>query len=217
MKHSPCWILKLAFFILFPGLVLACVKDSTATVNRVRLKPVGFLQRHDAAVQDLLAQSSGDSLSPERREALKTCITAAFDFEELSRLSLDAHWLERTEPERREFVRVSTGIVREENFDRFLQYYREGKIDYQEENIDSTETAATVKALVTFEKGEQVDIGYSLHLVDAQWRVYDLSIDGASTVDGKRRQYARYIKKHSFEKLIQQLHKRLDRLTSGMN
>ena len=210
MKHSLNWKLELACLMLFSTLSLASTQDSTATTDKLRPTPMAFLQGHDARVQDVLAQSPGDSLSAKLRQKVKDHINAAFDFEELSRLSLGEHWEARSETERAEFVQVFSGIIEEQNFDNFLRYYREGKIDYQEEKIDSAK--ATVSALVPLEKGEAVDIIYYLHLVEDQWRVYDLVIEDTSTANGNRRRYARYIKKHSYEKLIQKLNEQLDRL-----
>ena len=47
----------------------------------------------------------------------------------------------------------------------------------------------------------------------ASWRIYDLAIDGAGTAAGNRRQYARYIERHSFEKLLQRLKSQLESLS----
>ena len=59
---------------------------------------------------------------------------------------------------------------------------------------------------------EEIEITYLLHEEGNRWRVYDLVVDGASTADGHRRRHARYIEKHSYEKLLLQLQKQLDRL-----
>ena len=66
------------------------------------------------------------------------------------------------------------------------------------------------------EKDDQIEITYHLHRPpDGPWLVYDLAVDGASTADGNRRRYARYIKKQSYEALIEQLQRQLDKLVGG--
>ena len=106
-------------------------------------------------------------------------------------------------------TKTFSGIIREQNFDSFLRYYREGKITYQSEEVENGN--AVVTAAVPLER-EQVEIVYKMHLVEKAWRVYDLVIDGVSTAEGNRRRYARYIEKKGYERLIAQLDKQLDRL-----
>lgn len=180
-----------------------------APPNAGPLGPIAFLQAHDAKVQNLLKQNPTDPLPPAIRQDLKRQINAVFDFRELSRLALGTYWDRRSEAERATFVRTFTDIIEQKNFDSFLRYYREGKFNYQKEEV--TGAKATVKAMVPL-KQEQISILYLMHQVGGQWRVYDLVIDDVSTADGYQRQYSRYIEKYSYEKLLEQLKKQLDRL-----
>ena len=136
--------------------------DSTVTS---RSTPIALLRAHDARVKEILAQSSGDSLSPELRTRIKKEINEIFDFAELSRLALGDYWKERSKEERTHFVETFTGIIEEQNFDNFVRYYREGKIDYQEEIIEGDK--ARVRAQVPL-KREQIEIEYLMHLVDGR-------------------------------------------------
>ena len=171
--------------------------------------PIAFLQDRDARAQKLLAQSPNDSLSAQLRARIKEHINEVFDFAELSRLALGDHWEERSSAERTHFVETFSAIIQEQNFDNFLRYYREGRIDYQSEAIEADK--ATVKAQIPL-KREKIQIEYLLRIVDGQWRIYDLVIDGVSTAEGNRRRYARYIEKNTYGKLIEQLDKQLARL-----
>jgi phospholipid transport system substrate-binding protein len=215
MKYGPPGRLELASVLLLSALSCASAQDSTATPQNAPPTPLAILLAHDARSREILARASGDSLSPKLQQQFKSHINTAFDFDELSRLSLGAHWAQRSTDERAEFAQLFSAIIKEQNFDRFRDYYRKDNIAYQEEKIDGPQS--TVTALIPLEKGDQIEILYHLHLVDNQWRIYDLAVDGASTVDGNRRRYGRYIKKNSYAKLIQQLQKQLDRLTSTNN
>jgi phospholipid transport system substrate-binding protein len=171
--------------------------------------PIAFLLSHDAEVKAILAQAPQDTLAAEQRDLIKKRINSAFDFAELGRLALGTHWEACTAAERAHFISLFSGIVEEQNFDSFLRYYREGNIDYKSQELNGDR--ATVVASIPL-KRESVEIVYNLHRVDDHWRIYDLSIDGASTAEGNRRRYARYIEKNSYDKLIQQLDKQLKRL-----
>ncbi len=173
--------------------------------------PTTFLRSLDAKVQTIVRAEGADTLSADDNVRVRTLINGAFDFEELSRLSLGDHWDERSAAERAEFVGIYQGIIERRNFDIFVQYYREGDINYVAEAIDDA-GRARVEAQVPL-KRETKQIVYSLHqLAEADWRIYDLSIDGASTVDGNRRTYGRYIARHSFEKLLERLRAQLTQL-----
>ncbi len=171
--------------------------------------PIAFLKNHDAKVQAVLAAAPADSLPPTVQEDLKKHINAAFDFRQLSRLALGDYWQSRSPAERDHFAATFSSIIREQNFDSFSRYYREGEIRYESAEVQAD--AAVVQALAPV-RAEEIEIEYKLHRVEGVWRIYDLVIDGVSTAEGNRRRYARYIEKNGYDKLIAQLDKQLARL-----
>ena len=175
--------------------------------------PIAFLKRHDAQVQAILAEAPADSLPPAVREEIKQHINAAFDFRELSRRALGDYWEKRSPVERDHFAATFSSIIREQNFDSFSRYYREGEIRYEAAEVQGD--TAVVQALVPV-RDAQIAIEYKLHRVEGVWRIYDLVIDGVSTAEGNRRRYARYIEKNGYEKLIAQLDKQLARLREAV-
>ena len=212
MKYACRNGVKLACLLLSCALCIASAQEGLPTTEDTLSKPLDVLREHDARSREILALSSSDSLSPELRQQFKSHINTAFDFQELSRLSLGSHWTERSPDERAEFTRLFSAIIKEQNFDRFLEYYRKDDIAYREGNLGADK--ATVKALIPLDQGDQIEIIYHFRRTDNQWLIFDLAIDGASTAKGNRRRYGRYIEKHSYAKLILQLQKQLDRLTS---
>ncbi len=194
-----------------PAMTLAAPNE-TAVVAPV--DAISFLKQHDAEVQAILAEATADTLPPALRENIKGHINAAFDFPELSRLALGAHWQERTPEDRDHFIQTFSGIIEEQNFDSFVQYYREGKITYESAERDGDATVVVAKVPL---QREEIEIVYKLHQVQKAWRVYDIVIDGVSTAEGNRRRYARYIEKKGYEKLIAQLDKQLARLRQTRN
>ena len=181
-------------------------------------------QVHGLRVNEVWQEADGVHLHPGRHRIFHVTpgklddrcvdigqVDEAFDFEELSRLSLGDHWGQRSEAERAEFVTVFSSIISEKNFNSFVDYYRDGDIVYDREEIQPPR--ASVHATVPLE-AETVGITYRLLRHAQSWRVYDLVIDDVSTADSNRRQYARYIDKHSFEKLMSRLKKQLAKLES---
>lgn len=171
--------------------------------------PLRFLVAHASEVRKLLASSPGDTLPPRLRKPVSEMINSAFDFQELSRLTLGSHWEERTPEERAEFVSVYRGIVEKRNFDSFVKFYREGKIEYLTEEISGK--MASVEARIPVNR-ELFDLTYRLHRIDDRWRIYDLVLDDVSTADGNRKMYSRYLAKHSYAELVERLKSQLARL-----
>lgn len=171
-----------------------------------------FLQAHDARVRAVVLRAPTDSLSTAEREQVRALISDAFDFRELSRQSLSQVWEARTETERDEFVQVYRGIIERRNLDMFVSYHRDGGISYTGEEI-ADDGRAVVLAEVPLKKEKKV-IAYSLHRSgsDRQWRIYDLTVDGAGTVAGNRRAWTRFISRHSYEQLLERLRKQLTSL-----
>lgn len=193
MKH----LLVSAALLLYSTIVFATEQAETEAV-----KPITFLQVHDAEARDILAQTAGDSLLAKQRQQIKGHINSAFDFAELSKLALGEHWDGRSQEERAQFVGTFGDIIAEQNFNNFVDYYRDGKIVYQGQEVDRDKAVVRAQAPA---KREAVDITYLLHRKEGQWRVYDLVIDDASTVEGYRKRYSRYLKKKPFGQLMERL------------
>jgi phospholipid transport system substrate-binding protein len=185
--------------------------DDMAT-PQVQSSPTTFLEDHDARVRAVVLRDPTDSLTTAERGHLRTLIGEAFDFRELSRQSLGDIWEARTEAEHDEFVRVYRGIIERQNLDMFVRYHRGGGISYTGEEI-AADGRAVVLAEVPLRQEKKV-ISYALHrpATDGEWRIYDLAVDGASTVNGNRRKWTRFIARNSYEQLVERLHKMLANL-----
>ena len=173
-----------------------------------------FLQDHDARVREIVL-AHPDTLPAADRNRVQALINEAFDFRELARLSLGDHWSERSDEERREFVRLFRAIIERRNFDLFVRYHREGRIAYTSEELD--EAGRTVVRAEVPLRRETRQIAYFLHRPQTDagkgaWRIYDLAVDGAGTAAANRRSYSRYIARHSYPELLDALRRQLDRL-----
>lgn len=195
-------------------LTLCAASASTTTTPDSVIAPTDFLRGHDERMRAVVLRDTSVALSEVEREQVRGMINEAFDFTELSRQSLGEVWDVRTDAERSEFVSVNRGIIERSNLDLFVRYYRGGGITYVGEEIGE-DGRAVVHGQVNV-KGEAKAISYALHRPDGgDWRIYDLTVDGAGTVDGNRRVWTRYIKRHSYEKLLERLRKKLASLEAS--
>jgi phospholipid transport system substrate-binding protein len=147
----------------------------------------------DTPVSEL--RSSG---LPERALGL---IHVRFDFPELTRRALGPHWRSLEPGEQREFVDAFTHR-RLVAYGRTVRASGDEKVDFTRERLDGS--FATVETRVLSSSGE-VPIEYRMHLVDGQWRVYDMVIEHVSIVNNYRAQFERVIARSSVQGLLQRI------------
>ncbi len=145
-----------------------------------------------------------------RRQLLEETIGGRFDFEEMSRRSLAAHWRNRSEEERREFVELFQGLLSNTYAERIENYAGE-TVNYLGERIRNG--FAEVQTTIVSPKG-QLSLDYRMMLKEGRWGVYDVVADGVSLVRNYRGQFDRIIRNHSYEELVKRLRERSDTIES---
>ena len=135
----------------------------------------------------------------ERRELLRSVISARFDFAEMARRSLGAEWRRLTPSQQQQFVELFTDLLRDAYVGEIESYEGE-KVAYARESQE--ERFAAVQTILQSPDGREYSIEYRLHLIDKEWKVYDVVIENVSIVNNYRSQFARIINKSSYEGLI---------------
>lgn len=136
---------------------------------------------------------------PERALAL---IFGRFDFTEMTRRSLGAHWTPLAASEQREFVDAFTQRLLMA-YGRSVRASGNEQIQYEREAIDRDQ--ATVETRVVSGGNDKMEIGYRMHSVEGQWKVYDMVIDRVSLIENYRAQFERVIARSSVKELLQRM------------
>ena len=147
------------------------------------------------------------SKTKERREQLKQILFARFDFTEMAKRALGANWRRRTPNEQEEFVRLFTELL-ERAYTDTIESYTDERIVYVSERLDGS--YADVNSKIFTAKGEEFSINYKAHLVNGEWRVYDVIVENISMVNNFRSQFNRVIANSSYEELIRRLRDKAD-------
>jgi phospholipid transport system substrate-binding protein len=135
-------------------------------------------------------------------EKARQLVFSRFDFSEMTKRSLGAHWKSMDQREQREFIAAFT--------QRLLVFYGKSvrstgneKIQFTREVRDGQQ--ASVETQVISGNGDQTPIDYRLRDVDGQWMVYDVVIDSVSLVNNYRSQFERVIAKSSVQDLLRRM------------
>lgn len=124
-----------------------------------------------------------------------------FDFSELTRQTLGRHWSALSSAEQREFVDALTQKLLVA-YGRSVRASGDEKVEFKGE--EQKGDLANVETKVVSSNGE-LAIDYRLHLVNGQWKVYDMVIDQVSIVNNYRAQFDRVIAKSSVQDLLQKI------------
>lgn len=138
----------------------------------------------------------------ERIERLKDVINPLFDYDEMARRTLAAHWHRRTPAEQEEFARLFRAFLARIYSDR-VDLYGGEQIVLGSETVD--QEFAEVESKIIGAKGEESLAIYRLKRTDGRWKVYDAVVENISIVNNYRSQFDRVISKSSYEELKKML------------
>ncbi|MGO9612130.1 MAG: phospholipid-binding protein MlaC [Dissulfurispiraceae bacterium] len=142
------------------------------------------------------------SKAEQRRAAIREVVGERFDFEEMSKRTLALNWQKRTAEERTEFVSLFSDLL-ERSYINKIESYTDEKIIYGDESVDAD--YATVKSKIITKRNVDVPIEYKLIKKGAQWKVYDVVIEGVSLVNNYRNQFNMIIRTKSYQELVNRL------------
>jgi phospholipid transport system substrate-binding protein len=142
------------------------------------------------------------SRDQERRKLIRSAVDERFDWEEMARRSLARYWDQRTDQEKKEFVRLF-GELLERTYMNKVEGYSGEKVQYEGETLESE--YAVVKVKIVTRKNVDIPVDYRLHKKGNDWFVYDISIEGVSLVNNYRTQFNSIISQSSYENLVRKL------------
>lgn len=140
----------------------------------------------------------------ERLKRLEGAIGERISYWELAKRSLGPKWKELSEKDRQEFVGLFAQLLRDVYADRIFQYTDE-QVEYLSERRDGD--YAEVKTNL---RGSKVNVPVSYRLLNQSgvWQVYDVVIDGVSTVNNYRGQFTKILQTSSYDTLLERLRKK---------
>ncbi len=133
---------------------------------------------------------------------LREIVYPLFDFEEMAKRSLGAHWRRLDPQQQKEFASLFRELLEKTYADK-IGLYEGQKVAYTGEVLDKD--YAEVDTKVIGKKGEAFSVNYKLQRVDGKWRIYDVVAENISLVNNYRSQFNRVIVNSSFEELMKRL------------
>lgn len=190
-----------AVVLLSVGATPAAAGEATDSVRGTINEVIRILEN-----QELKKPGRAD----ERRRLLEKVIGARFNYEEMAKRTLGAHWAKLSEVERQEFVGLFTSLLTNTYADKITGYSGE-QVHYLNERLEGE--YAEVRTKVVSGKAE-IPLDYRLLNQSSKWRVYDVIVDGVSLVNNYRGQFTKILRSSSYADLIDQLRKKSEKIKS---
>ncbi len=106
-----------------------------------------------------------------------------------------------SETDRQEFVGLFARLLRDVYASQIFKYTDE-QVEYLNERLDGQYAEVKTKL-----KGSKVNVPVNYRLLNQSgiWQVYDVVVDGVSTVNNYRRQFSKILQTSSYETLLEHL------------
>lgn len=149
----------------------------------------------------------GEENTGKRREKLRGTINKRFSFAKMSQLSLARHWKKRTDQEKKDFIALF-GQLLEDTYVSKIESYTDEKVVFDKELIKKKKAQISTKIVTDT---VEIPIDYRMYLTKSgEWMVYDMVIEGVSLVGNYRTQFDQILQKDSYEKLVEDLKKKIN-------
>jgi phospholipid transport system substrate-binding protein len=192
MMKPFCHLVVLSLLMFFADPLTSMAGPPTDQIKATVDNAVGLLRdSRDKAVA-----------TQDRRDQLREILFTRFDFSEMARRALGAHWRRRTATEQQEFVQLFTELL-ERQYAGIIESYTDEKIVYVSERTDGA--FAEVNSKIFTAKGQELSINYKAQLAGQEWKVYDVIAEEISMVNNFRSQFNRVISSPSYDELVRRL------------
>jgi len=190
---------------MFGGLLLALVLFAGAA--RAAEDPVALVRKtSDRVLADVTAHKKELEKDPSGIYRLvQGTVLPYFDFHFMTRSAVGRYWRSASEAQREDLTRQFQELLVRTYATALLNYSGQ-PIKYPPVRILPGDTRVKIPTLIeTGSGGPPIPIDYRLYLTDAGWKVYDVTVNGASLVTSYRSSFASEVRRGGVDGLIQTL------------
>lgn len=197
--------MKHAIKTLLASVLLASMQLVSMSLSLAEDSPAKMVVETSETVRALLAKENGSNTDAVRAE-VQQVLYPRFDFTRMTALAVGKYWKQATPEQKTALSDEFRALLTRTYFSTMLRY-RDAKLNVKPDPVLANDgKEATVKSDVTVANAQQpVLIDYVLYRTDAGWKVFNVSVEGASLVTVYRNQFAEEINKGGLDGLIQSL------------
>jgi len=186
------------FLAFAPPGALAADETPDAMVKRIADEVVAIVKTD----KDLQAGNSAKVVQLAEEKVLPH-----FDFTRMTRLAVGRNWQQAT-PEQREALTKEFRTLLVRTYSSSLSQYRDQKIQVKPLQVAPGDEDVIVRTAILQENGPQIPIDYRMEKTKDGWKVFDVTIDGASLVTTYRGTFNDQIQRGGIDALVKTLQER---------
>lgn len=137
-------------------------------------------------------------------EKLKEVSRDRFDWEEIAKRSLGLYWKDRSAEEKSEFIGLLTNLLLDSYLTKIMDNYSGESVIFDKEIIEEG-SRAQVESRIMNKAEKNISIGARLMKKGDAWLVYDIIIEGVSSLKNYRAQFYDIIRQSSYSELLKRL------------
>ena len=143
-----------------------------------------------------------------RYQRLVPTVTASYDFPYISKVVVGRYWRSFTAEQKSQFIEIFSKLSIATYANRFDGYSGEHFKTISEDELKRGHRL--VKTVLIKASGEKIQLDYILHPKKEQWRIINVIAEGVSDLSLKRADYTSYLKRYSFDALLEKLKEKIN-------
>ena len=167
---------------------------------------VNQLRGNADQVLKILSKANGSNNAQVRREAENYAIPY-FDFERMTALAVGNPWKSATPTQKKALSNeFKTLLIR--TYSGTMLQFKDAKVQVNEKTVSNNGGKEIVVKTIVTAQGKPVKMDYTMYQSGGKYRVYNVSVEGASLVTVYRTQFNETIRKSGIDGLIAELKKK---------
>jgi len=193
------------------GLVLACTLGSAAAAvgktQAPRQTPDQAIRQTTDQLRALIRDNRAayEADSQQFFDMVEKVVVSRFDTRYIGQIILGTHWRNASEAQRQRFIVAFRNNLVHSYARALLENTDMVELKWKPVHMAQNAQEATVNVDLLRKEGPPVPIGFDVHLVGAEWKVYDVKIDNVSLANTFRSQFTPEIRKNGIDGLIKRL------------
>lgn len=195
-QHLHAGIFLSLFFILFNVDVVAAIEPPDRLLDRVTQEMISALKRNDRALKQ----------NPDRIiQIIDTILVPHMDSVSMARWVAGRQaWQQASSSERTQFVNEFRDLLVRTYASSLLSYNNQ-EIEYFPVRGGYNKKRVMVNSVIRERGKESVRVSFRLLNRSANWKVYDISIEGVSLLKGFQSQFSNEIRQYGMEHVIKRI------------
>ena len=158
-----------------------------------------------------------DHRAPEemRRQRLIQLVSGEIDFADMVRSTMGYHWRQLTAEQRERFVPLFAAFM-EDAFVAKVESYSGQKIEFLGETHEGSDFSQVNTQITQPDNSGPTRINYRLRKENAEWKVYDVTVEDISIMANYRNQFNRVINNQGVDVLMNEMQNKQRQLTASL-